>query len=188
MKYSIEWLKNKLEEGDFAEYLFFWGHRPKQPGTIDKSCFSQWYPLPFVVDNTLYHTAEHWMMAAKARMFNDTEILSRILKTESPAVAKHLGREVKNFDPQSWHEQAYQIVLEGNMHKFSQHNKAKQFLMYTGGKVIVEASPNDNIWGIGLSQDAKEAESPFTWKGPNLLGFALMEVRERLKYNSGKAS
>lgn len=181
MKYSLDWLKEETEKGKQPDLFFFWGHTQKQDGIIDKSCFSQWYPSPFTVDGTVYATAEHWMMAKKAELFNDTEILKQILEAGKSAIAKELGRKIKNFDPVKWSEASYRIVVEGNRYKFLQHEALKIFLLYTGNKIIVEASPTDAIWGIGLSQNDKEAMNPFTWKGTNLLGFALMEVRDILK-------
>jgi ribA/ribD-fused uncharacterized protein len=148
---------------------------------IDKSCFSQWYPSAFEVDGINYKTAEHWMMAKKAVLFNDNEVLEKILQAQKAAVAKTLGREIRNFDPAVWDASAYSIVIEGNRHKFSQHESFKTFLLKTGNKVIVEASPADAIWGIGLAQDASDAGNPSKWRGTNLLGFALMEVRDLLK-------
>jgi ribA/ribD-fused uncharacterized protein len=183
MKYSIDWLKEQVAKGTAVDYLFFWGHTPKNPEVIDKTCFSQWYPSPFVVENKLYHTAEHWMMAGKAKLFNDTNAFSQIMTAIKPGVVKALGRTVKNFNAVTWNEHAYQIVVEGNMHKFSQNEPMKNFLLTTGNKIIVEASPQDNIWGIGLGQDRKEAMHPDTWRGTNWLGFALMEARDKLKTN-----
>jgi ribA/ribD-fused uncharacterized protein len=181
MKYSINWLQQQTDQEVEVDYLFFWGHTPKQAGVIDKSCFSQWYPAAFNVDHIVYPTAEHWMMAKKALIFNDTEAFSKIIKAAKPAVAKAIGREVKNFDAAIWNDRAYDIVVEGNYHKFSQDESLMTFLMRTGKKILVEASPTDAIWGIGLSQDAEEALHPAKWKGTNWLGFALMEVRDRLK-------
>jgi len=180
MKYSKDWLQQQIEKGIAVDYLFFWGHTPKVPGAIDKSCFSQWYPSPFKVENSLYHTAEHWMMARKALLFNDTTAYSKILDTLKPGAAKDLGRKVKGFDLAKWEAMAYDIVVDGNFHKFSQNELLKEFLVNTGNKIIVEASPVDFIWGIGLSQDVKEAINPSTWRGTNWLGFALMEVRDEL--------
>lgn len=181
MKYSVKWLQNEIEQNIPVEYLFFWGHNPKKENVVDKSCFSQWFPSSFEVDNIVYYTAEHWMMAKKALLFNDTAIAEEILAVQKPAVAKALGREVKNFDGSIWNENAYSIVVEGNYHKFNQNKELKQFLINTGNKIIVEASPVDPIWGIGLAHDVKEATNPFNWEGTNLLGFALMEVRDILK-------
>jgi ribA/ribD-fused uncharacterized protein len=181
MKYSTNWLNEKIANGFQANYLFFWGHTQKQENIIDKSCFSQWYPSAFVVDGTTYLTAEHWMMAKKALLFNDTETFKKILETTTPNIAKKLGREVKNFDSAIWEAHAYEFVVEGNFHKFSQHEGLKNYLLSTEDNIIVEASPVDFIWGIGLSQDDNDAYNPLKWKGGNLLGFALMEVRDRLK-------
>ena len=181
MIYSIDWLKKETESGNEPGFLFFWGHTPKQDTVIDKSCLSQWFASPFTVNGIVYLTAEHWMMAKKAELFNDHEMQETILSSNKPSVAKELGRKVKNFDPDTWANACMAIVIEGNLHKFSQEEALKKFLLDSGKKVIVEASPRDPVWGIGLSQDAPEAANPFRWKGSNLLGFALMEVRDRLR-------
>jgi len=181
MEYSVNWLQNQIEQGLQVEYLFFWGYTKKQEGIIDKSCFSQWYPSLFEVVGITYKTAEHWMMAKKASLFHDSEALESIMAAEKPAVAKAIGREVKNFDAALWSASAYSIVVEGNLYKFSQRDELKSYLLKTGNKIIVEASPSDAVWGIGLAQDAKDAINPFKWRGTNLLGFALMEVRDLLK-------
>ena len=181
MKYSLSRLKQELEKGMQHDFFFFWGHTQKNEGLIDKSCFSQWFPSPFTVDGVIYLTAEHWMMAKKAELFNDIEIRQHILESEAPVIAKELGRKIKNFDNEKWSNACFEIVVEGNINKFSQRDELRKFLLNTGDKVIVEASPRDTIWGIGLSQDNPKATSPSTWRGENLLGFALMEVRDRLK-------
>ena len=181
MKYSLSRLKQELEKGMQHDFFFFWGHTQKNEGLIDKSCFSQWFPSPFTVDGVIYLTAEHWMMAKKAELFNDTEIRQHILESETPGLAKEFGRKVKNFDNEKWSEVCFEIVVEGNINKFSQRDELGKFLLNTGDKVIVEASPRDTIWGIGLPQDNPKAMNPSTWRGKNLLGFALMEVRDRLK-------
>ena len=181
MNYSINWLKSQIENGLQPEYLFFWGHTQKVIGVTDKSCFSQWWPSPFIVDGITYPTAEHWMMAQKALLFNDNESFDLIVAANQSAIAKDLGRKVKSFDADKWNANAFQFVVEGNLHKLSQHEELKKCLLSTGDTILVEASPVDFIWGIGLSQEATEASNPLKWKGPNLLGFALMEVRDALK-------
>jgi ribA/ribD-fused uncharacterized protein len=183
MKYSIDWLKGQVAKGTEIKYNFFWGHTPKIPGATDKSCLSQWFPAVFTVEGIVYPTAEHWMMAEKARLFKDEEALSAILKTPKPGTAKALGRTVRNFDKTIWDAKAYHIVVEGNVHKFSQNESMKNLLMTTGNTVIVEASPRDRIWGIGMGQENKNAQDPHTWRGKNWLGFALMEARDKLKTN-----
>ncbi|NDV67035.1 NADAR family protein [Bacteroides sp. 224] len=179
--YNINWLLEKVNQGENISYLFFWGHTNPKDGITTKSCFSQWYPSPFTVEGTRYDTAEHWMMAKKAELFGDKEVLEGILKASTPHNAKNLGRKVRNFDPQTWDENCFSIVCEGNYHKFSQHSDLKTFLLNTDEKVLVEASPMDKIWGIGMGENNKNASNPNLWKGVNLLGFALMEVRDRLK-------
>ncbi|KAF2331198.1 NADAR family protein [Flavobacterium ginsenosidimutans] len=164
-----------------SKFLFFWGHQPDKSGKITKTCFSQWWLSSFKVDKVTYKTAEHWMMAKKAELFQDQEILEKILEADSPAEAKKLGREVRNYDDKVWLENRYEIVKEGNYHKFSQNADLKTFLLNTKERVIVEASPVDPIWGIGMASDHKDVLNPKAWKGLNLLGFALMEVRDELK-------
>ena len=181
MQYSTDWLLTQLAQEQRVKYLFFWGNQPSRDGTITKSCFSQWWLADFVVAGVTYRSTEHWMMAEKARLFADKDALARILAVSSPAEAKKLGREIQDFEPAVWEAYKYEIVKKGNVHKFSQHLNLKQFLLATNDRVLVEASPVDTIWGIGLAADAPNAENPACWQGPNLLGFALMEVRDQLR-------
>jgi ribA/ribD-fused uncharacterized protein len=180
MVYSLKWLTDKFDKGETIKYIFFWGHSGKNNDEVGKFVFSQWYPSAFVVDNIEYKTSEHWMMAHKAKLFGDNEIFEKILKADKPGEVKELGRQIRGFDELKWSERKFEIVKTGNIHKFSQNKKLKDFLISTGDRILVEASPTDNIWGIGLGQDAKMIENPHTWRGENLLGFALMEVRDFL--------
>lgn len=161
--------------------IYFWGHQPNKDGTIGKSCLSQWWPCQFEKEEIKYSSAEQWMMAEKARAFLDTETLSEILKSETPKEAKDLGRQVTNFSEDVWRLKSYSIVLEGNLLKFVQNPALRDYLISTGESILVEASPYDKIWGIGMKQDDDGIEDPKNWKGQNLLGFALMEVRDILK-------
>lgn len=181
MKYQLSTLIEQFEQGQAMDFLFFWGHRPSQDGSITLSCLSQWWGQGFEHEGIYYRTAEHWMMAEKARLFKDSTSLPRILNARTPLEAKKLGRKVKGFELETWQANAYTIVKTGNVHKFSQHMAMKAFLLSTGAKVLVEASPYDQIWGIGLSREAPQAQDPRKWLGTNLLGFALMEVRDELK-------
>lgn len=181
MKYNNNWLINRFEEGDNPDFLFFWGHQPSKDGSTTKSCFSQWWQAPFMVDGTSYPTAEHWMMASKAKLFGDLQILENILQTPSPADVKKLGRKVRNFEPELWEIHKYSIVVEGNIQKFAQHPELKEFLLSTEERVLAEASPMDTVWGIGMSAANPKANHPATWRGKNLLGYALMDVRDKLK-------
>jgi ribA/ribD-fused uncharacterized protein len=176
-------MKNREEliaaaaRGDAVEYLFFWGHTPKAEGIVDRSCLSQWFPRAFEIDGIRYATAEHFMMASKARLFGDEDALGKILSSTSPADAKALGRAVRNFDGGRWEAARFDAVVRGNVAKFSQHSDLASFLLGTAPAVLVEASPRDTIWGIGLGASNPNARDPSRWRGRNLLGFALMEVR-----------
>jgi ribA/ribD-fused uncharacterized protein len=181
MQYNNDWLIKKSQEGENIQFLFFWGHRPSKDGSITKTCFSQWWLSSFNVEGHTYLTAEHWMMASKAKLFGDDAIISKILEAPTPAEAKKLGRKVKNFDAELWEQHKFQIVVEGNFHKFTQHPALKIFLLNTAEKVLVEASPVDAVWGIGMAEDNPEVHHPASWRGENLLGYALMEVRDQLK-------
>jgi hypothetical protein len=184
MTYSLSWLiseyENLQKQDKKLDYLFFWGHKPTQDGNLSKTIFSQWWEKEFSVNGIIYPTAEHFMMAEKARLFDDKKVLEEILKAKTPAEAKKLGRKIKNFDDEIWLENRFKIVVEGNYHKFSD-SVYKIFLLGTGNKILVEASPVDAIWGIGLAQDSSKIYNPNMWKGLNLLGFALMEVRDRFR-------
>lgn len=176
---SKDLLIDSLRQGGQATYLFFWGH--KQSGTgITKSCLSQWYPAAFVVDGLKYKTAEHFMMAEKARLFGDRISEQQILSAETPDRAKALGRKVTGFSSEIWEIHRSEIVRKGNLHKFSQRSELGRFLLSTGNQVLVEASPVDSIWGIGLAAEDARANDPSLWQGENLLGFALMQVRDQL--------
>lgn len=174
-------LVSRAAEGDRVKYLLFWGHRPRPDGRIGASCLSQWWPSPFTVDGVTYASAEHWMMAGKARLFGDAEAAERALAARTPAEAKKAGRLVRDFDGDVWERERFGLVVAGSVHKFGQHAELGGFLLGTGDRVLVEASPMDRIWGIGLAADDPRAEDPATWRGLNLLGFALMEARAALR-------
>lgn len=166
--------------GDLPEFLFFWGHQQRRNGSIGTACMSQWWPAPFTVDELTYRTAEHFMMVSKARLFGDESAASRILAAESPREAKALGRAVRGFDEEVWKASRYRVVVDGNTAKFAQNPELLLYLTSTTGRVLVEASPEDQIWGIGLAADNNRSRRPSQWRGLNLLGFALMDVREKL--------
>ncbi|MCT9009720.1 NADAR family protein [Streptomyces sp. NPDC054766] len=178
---SREALASAVKSGTPVKYLHFWGHRPRADGQVGSSCLSQWWPSPFVVDGVAYATAEHWMMASKARLFGDAEAERQAIGAANPALAKKAGRLVRGFDNAIWERERFEIVVEGSVHKFSAHPGLRGFLLGTGGRVLVEASPMDRVWGIGLAANDDGAFDPRRWPGENLLGFALMEARERLR-------
>ena len=167
--------------GGDVGFVYFWGPTPPQPdGQLGSSCLSQWWASPFTVEGVTYQTAEHWMMASKARLFGDEEALATVLSCDDPATAKAAGRAVRGFDRRVWDEHRVDIVTVGNVAKFAAHPPLRDYLLGTGDRVLVEASPVDRIWGIGLADDDPRAGDPRQWQGLNLLGFALMEVRAQL--------
>lgn len=173
-------LQARVASGQRFDYLPFWGHRQRADGVVTASCFSQWYPARFEIDGVAYPTAEHFMMAEKARLFDDADVLRKVLAAPTPNDAKSLGRRVAGYDDARWAARRFDAVVEGNRAKFTQSDELRAFLLGTGAAVLVEASPVDTIWGIGMAADDRRVGDPAQWQGLNLLGFALMVVRDRL--------
>lgn len=177
---SVEELVRAEAAGQRLDYVYFWGHEPRRDGRIGASCLSQWWPAEFTVDGLVFPTAEHFMMHRKALLFGDEETAARILRARHPNEAKNLGREVRGYDDAVWAAHRFDLVVAGNLAKFGQHALLCRYLLGTSDQVLVEASPVDRVWGIGLAADDERAASPATWRGGNLLGFVLMDVREQL--------
>jgi len=152
------------------KYIFFYG-----------GIYSQWAKKTMKIGDIVYNCCEQYMMSEKARLFGDRDAMSRILKVEDPALQKKIGRSVNNFDKKKWEENAKQIVFTGNYAKFNQNDDLKEQLLMTGDKIIVEASPWDCIWGVGLRATDEKILDPKNWRGTNWLGEAIMEVRKILK-------
>lgn len=180
MTFDVDTLRARWAAGERPAFLFFWGHQPRDDGALGASCLSQWYPARFSLDGEAYATTEHWMMAEKARLFEDHETRERILAAATPAEAKDLGRAVRGFENEAWNRARHDVVLRGNLAKFGQNPELGRFLRDTAAQVLVEASTVDRIWGIGLAQDDPRAADPTRWRGLNLLGFVLMEARSTL--------
>jgi ribA/ribD-fused uncharacterized protein len=165
-------MKNEIKVTD--RFVFFWNGWP-----------SQWFASEFTIDGVTYNCCEQFMMAEKARFFDDQETLKQVLESENPREQKALGRRVRNFDESKWNQVCRGIVWRANHAKFSQNPALLQSLIETGDRIIVEASPTDRIWGIGLGADDPRAEQPSLWRGKNWLGIALMQVREALRPREG---
>jgi len=178
---SVADLLLQLDQGYRPKYLCFWGHQPEKDGSVGKGCLSQWFHAPFKVEGDRFATAEHFMMASKARLFGDEALRQQVLASPSPAAAKQLGRSVRNFDEARWNAERFDIVVRANVAKFTQNPAMGEFLLGTGERILVEASPPDRIWGIGMGAANPDAEQPRKWRGQNLLGFALMAARSRLR-------
>ncbi len=151
------------------QFTFFWN-----------GPFSQWHPSVFKMNMMTFSCAEQWMMYHKAIMFEDHDIAAKIMATDNPKEQKALGRMVSNFEPDQWDEVARDIVFQGNIHKFTQNDQLEEVLLKTKGTTLVEASPYDKIWGIGLKESDPRALNRETWQGTNWLGEVLTEVRDFL--------
>lgn len=151
------------------DYIFFWG-----------SIFSNWAKASFIYKGEKYNCAEQAMMAEKAIMFNDMPTLKDIMNSNNPRQQKALGREVAGFNKQLWESKCLPLVSDICFQKFSQNEHLRDRLLSTGKKKIVEASPSDDIWGIGLHAEDHDILDESKWKGKNWLGIALMNARDRL--------
>ena len=178
---TIEELRERFASGESFDYRYFWRPRPESGGGKGIGVLSQWWPEAFEVGGETFWTAEHYMMAGKAALFGDKEVRAELLADPNPAKAKDFGQKVRNFDESKWRAQREAIVLAGNLAKFRQHADSCEVLLATGKAVLVEASPYDRIWGIGLGPDAAPSTDPPSWRGANLLGFILMRVRDTLR-------
>ncbi len=150
--------------------VFFWS-----------GIYSQWFESPFEAEGQIFNTAEQYMMYKKAMLFNDEDIANAIMRTRNPKEQKALGRQVRGFNSKKWNEHAINIVSEGNYQKFKQNpNLSKTLLGKHLNKEIVEASPFDKIWGIGLHFNDEACDDKSKWQGTNWLGISIMNARERL--------
>ncbi len=177
MKYNNEALEDVYSKDDIC---FFWKPEPAEDGIITESCLSQWWKCTFMENQILFCCTEQYMMYRKAMLFKDFEYAQKILFSKDPKKMREYGRLVRGFDENKWNEEKSNIVLKGNILKFSQNQELYQFLIGTKDKILVEASPYDRIWGIGMRKSEEGILEPSKWKGLNLLGFILMDVRNRI--------
>jgi ribA/ribD-fused uncharacterized protein len=148
--------------------LFFWGGWP-----------SQWTLADFVIDGVTYNCCEQWMHAEKARLFGDSEVLAKILASPYPKAQKEFGRKVRGYADPPWFEKRYEVVVLGNVAKYSQNPELLKLLLEAPAS-LVEASPEDDVWGIGMGMDDPDITDPSKWRGQNLLGQAIAEARRRI--------
>lgn len=148
-------------------HTFFW-----------KSPLGQWNMKPFVDNKGIeYNCAEQYMMAKKAELFNDEVTYSEIMNSASPKEQQELGRKIKNFSQKIWDANATTIVYQGNYYKFSQNEELLELLLSTKNTILVEASPYDLIWGVGLGEKDPLIQDEKNWKGQNLLGYTLTNLK-----------
>ncbi|MBR0086741.1 MAG: TIGR02452 family protein [Lachnospiraceae bacterium] len=175
MSTSASWDSSASAPASSRPPVLFW-HEYGENGI-----FSNWYQRSFIVDDVEYLHVEQYMMAQKALLFHDEEIYRKIMETSSPSKCKALGKEVRGFDSEVWNAHKFEIVRTAVYAKFEQHPDLLEMLLATGDAVMAEASPKDHIWGIGLDAEEALKRDPAAWPGENLLGKALMAVREELR-------
>jgi ribA/ribD-fused uncharacterized protein len=180
MKYDLTWLKQQYDSGVQPEFLFFTEMTATQNTAAAQMMLAQWYPSSFSVEGDEYLHAAHWMMVQKAKLFDDYESATSLLTLRDDREIRSRGRKIAGFDQRRWDDNKYSIVVLGNLHKFSQHQALRAYISGTHPLVLTEANPDDRVWGIGMRENAPGATNPHLWKGLNLLGFALMEVRDNL--------
>ncbi len=147
----------------------------------DEDIYSNFYPASFTVDGKTFNCSEQYFMYCKAVHFNAVEAATAILKETSAYNCKKIGRKIKNYDNSSWNQVRESFMFDACFNKFSQNPGLKEQLLATGNRLLVEASLTDKIWGIGLSEENDEALDQAKWRGINLLGQVLMNVREKLR-------
>ena len=154
----------------YDKHVAFWG-----------SAFSNFYPCSFIEGGKVWKNSEQCFMAKKAEYFKDMEILEEILKAETPEKAKKLGRKVKNFDAEKWSKVCFDKMYDAVYAKFSQNNDLKELLLSSDfeGKSFVEGSPFDKVWGVGMDWRNPDIDNEENWKGENLLGKVLTEIRDK---------
>lgn len=154
---------------ELEKFTFFW-----------QGPLSQWHPSTFTVDGLTFNCAEQYMMYRKAQLFGDSDATKRILMSDNPKEQKKIGRGVRGFDLDTWNKNARGIVFHGNYAKFTQNETLRSCLFETEGTTLVEASPYDRIWGIGMREDDPRSKDRKTWQGTNWLGETLTKVRDKM--------
>lgn len=165
---------DNTEEYSYQNYTFFW-----QTG----SPFSNWHPSLYTYNDIAFNCSEQGVMWSKAKLFGDEKIADEILKctTSQQKKMKTLGREIRSFKESTWKKNKVRIYKQHCYEKFSQNKHLKEKLLETGSNLLVEASPHDRIWGIGLNEKSAKKIHPTKWPGLNLLGKLLTEIRDEFK-------
>ena len=154
------------------KYIFFWGN---------SDIYSNWHPAKFRLEGNTLANSEQAMMYEKAKLMGDEKTMAKILKTTNPKKVKELGREVNPWKESLWEKHRLNIMVKVCYVKFKENPTLMAELLATEDKIIVEASPYDKIWGIGMREEDEGIENPKKWQGLNLLGQALMIVRNMLR-------
>lgn len=155
-------------------------HNPEE----ENGYLSNWYLSNFIIEGMLFSSMEQYMMYKKAMCFDDKTVANKILETKDVAEIKALGRQVSNYNDSIWNGMRQILIYEGLLAKFTQNEDLKEQLLSTGDDILAECAVKDRIWGIGLSMTSPKRLNIYQWNGQNLLGYALMLVRERISKSS----
>ena len=147
----------------------------------DFGCFSNWYPAGFDFRGTHFSTSEHWMMWQKAQLMSDHGMAAQILAAPTPRKTKELGGQVSPYNGKLWDAVREQLVYYGVREKFLQNAHERNLLLSTGSALLAEASPYDQVWGVGMTADDPRFLNPAKWDGENLLGRTCMRVRADIR-------
>ena len=177
IKEANEHMHTVLEIKPDAPHVYFWKPHLKVKGILDPAVCCNWWIEPLVYQGIQFRTAEHAMMWAKANLFDDHQAMLAILETRDPWTAKAIGRQVMGFSDQLWDDNSYKFVRDICVAKFSQSDRLKKWMLaHHPDTVFVEASPIDYIWGVKLDEQNYNVRNMKTWRGYNLLGYALTEA------------
>lgn len=174
MKYNKQ---QYINSPDNHEFVFFGQDSTEN---TDNACLNLWHSLPFSRDIFDYLYIGQYIIAEKAQVFENDELAKQITKTADPQQIMALDKQIKNFNPVIWDKVKYSVALNAYYYKFSQHQALRDFLLSTDDKILVFADPTDDVWGIGATQNHNICDI-LAWRGENLLGFSLMEVRDELR-------
>lgn len=175
---SVQDLVDLVEGGGGAPCLLFWGHRRERDGSMGTGCLAAGWPAPFELHGVRFATVEHHLAWAKARLAGEPEMMDAALRASHPGVARSVGLDVP-LAREVWQEQRWEIAVAAHAAKFEQNPAEGAYLDATAPQVLVGTDPADTVWGIGLLATDPAVHDPRTWRGQNLLGFTLMEVRDR---------
>ncbi|KJE19628.1 ribA/ribD-like protein [Frankia torreyi] len=177
---SIEDLRRLEHQAAPLRFRYFWGQRQAVADGTGAGCLSLRWPARFAVDGVDYPSAQHYVLARKAGLFGDQAAAEAVLALPAPISLAAIGRRIRGFDEAVWDRHRYAVALAANSAKFAQNAILRTYLAGTAGLVLADISPRDRVWGIGCDRDDDRAGRPSAWPGRNLLGFALMEVRDAL--------
>lgn len=151
-------------------------HKPEEPYGF----LSNWYPSTFELDGLTFSSVEQYIMYKKCMQFGDREAANAVMATHSPAKQQAIARKAKGYNDVVWKGLRQPVAMRGLFEKFKQSPNLLEQLLETRDSYLVECAVSDRSWACGISLYDDARFNLANWKGSNILGFALMEVREML--------